>query len=127
MRQAFVERHRDIRSEPGLNVDGLLRRQKMRGAVEMRSKLHAVLGDRAPGGEAEHLIAATVGEDGPRPSDERVKAAAPSDQVVAWPQVEVIRVAQENVGAELFEILVEDALDGALRAHRHEGRRLNLA
>src|SRR5947207_15221794 len=106
MRQAFIEHLRDIRSEPGLKVDGLLRSQKMRGAVEMRSKLHAVFGDRAPGGEAEHLIPATVGEDGPEPSDERVKAAAPRDQVVARPQVEVIGVAQEDVGAELFEILV---------------------
>ena len=69
-----------------------------------------VLVDRAPRGEAEHLIAAAVGEDRPRPADERVKAAAPRDQIVAGPQVQVIGVAQENLGAELFEIPVESRL-----------------
>ncbi len=56
-----------------------------------------------------------------------MEAATPRDQVVARPQIEVIRVAQEDVGAELLEIPVHDALDGALRADRHEGGRRNVA
>ena len=90
-------------------------------------KSRALLVDRAPRGQAEDLVAAAVGQDRPRPADERVEAAAPRDEVVAGPQIEMIGVAQENVGAELLEIAVHDALDGALRADRHEGRRLNVA
>ena len=127
VRETFIEHHRDVRTELGLDVDRLLRRQQMRRAVEMRAKSRAFLVDGPPRGQAEHLVAAAVGQDGTRPPDERMEAATPRDQVVARPQIEVIRVAQEDVGAELLEIPVQDALDGALRADRHEGGRRNVA
>ena len=57
----------------------------------------------------------------------RMQAATPRDQVVAGPQIEMIGVAQENLGAELLEIAVRDAFHGALRADRHERRRLDVA
>ena len=66
----------------------------------MRSEVRALLVDRAPRGEAEHLIAAAVGQDRPRPADEAVQAAAPRDEIVAGPQIQVIGVAQQDLGAE---------------------------
>ena len=56
-----------------------------------------------------------------------MQAAAPGDQIVAGPQVEVIGVAQEDLGAERVEIAVRDAFHRALRADRHERRRLDVA
>ena len=85
----------------------------------------ALLVDRPARRQAEHLIAAAVGQDRTRPARERVQPAAPRDQVVAGPQIQMVGVAQENLGAQVFEIAVGHALDGALRAHGHEGRRFD--
>ena len=80
-----------------------------------------------PLGEAEDLVAAAVGQDRTPPADEPVQAAAARDQVVAGPQIEMIGVAEQDLGAEPLEIAVRDALDRALRADGHERRRLDLA
>ena len=50
--------------------------------------------------EAEHLVAAAVGQDRPRPADEAVQAAGARDEIVARPQVQVIGVAEDDLGAE---------------------------
>ena len=68
MRQALVEHHRDVGAELRLDVGGLLRRQQVRGAVEVRPEARALLVDRPARREAEHLIAAAVGEDRPASS-----------------------------------------------------------
>src|SRR5580765_680764 len=99
----------------------------MRRAVEMRAEVRARLIDRPPVGQAEHLIAAAVGEDRLVPADEAMQAAAPRDQVVAGPQVQVIGVAEQHLRAEAVELPVRHALHRALRAYRHEGRRLDVA
>ena len=40
-------------------------------------------------------------------------------------QVQMIGIGENDASAQLFERLVAQALDGRLRAHRHEERRLN--
>ena len=95
----------------------------MRRAVEVRPEARAVFVDGPPRGQAEDLIAAAVGEDRPLPADERVQPAAARDEIVAGPQIQVIGVAEQDLGAERFEIAMRDALHGALRADRHERRR----
>ena len=57
----------------------------------------------------------------------RVESAAPRDQVVAGPQIEMVGVAQQDLGADRLEVAVGHALHRALRADRHERRRLHLA
>ena len=69
----------------------------------MRLEARAVLVNRAARRKAEHLVAAAVGEDRLRPADEAVKAAVAGNQIVARPQVEMIRVAEENLGAESLD------------------------
>ena len=123
--QALVEHHRDVRTEAGLDVGGALGRQQMARAVEVRLELGAFFPDDAALGQAEHLEAAAVGEDRPRPADERVQAAAARDQLVARPQEQVIGVAEDDLGADRLEVAVQRRLDRALRAHRHERRRLH--
>ena len=76
----------------------------------MRPEPRALLVDRAPRRQAEHLIAAAVGENRLRPADEAMQPAAPRDQIVAGTQVEVIGVAEQNLGAERLEIAVRHAL-----------------
>ena len=54
-----------------------------------------------------------------------MQPAAPRDEVVARPQVEVIRVAEDDRRADVLEIARRHRLDRALRADRHEDRRLD--
>ena len=93
----------------------------------MRLEPRALVGDPAHAREAEHLIAAAVGEDRPVPGHEPVQPAAPRDQIVTGPQVQVIGVAQNDLGAERLEAVVERGLHRAARADRHERRRLDAA
>ena len=93
----------------------------------MRAERRAVFVEGPPRGEAEHLIAAAVGEDRTSPSDEPVQPSAARDQLVAGPQIEVVRIAEKDLGAERFEIAVRDRFDRALGANGHERRRLHVA
>ena len=111
-----------------LNVGRALGRQQVQRAVEMRSELGAIFGDAPPLGKAEHLIAAAVGQDRPRPSDEAMQAAGARDERVARPQIQVVGIAEDDLGAEpvaeVAQIAMRDTFDRALRADRHERRRL---
>ena len=121
----FVQHHRDIRAQIGLDLNGALGRQEIRGAVEMGAELDAVLIYLPALGEAEHLVAAAVGEDGLVPANEPVQAAAASDQLVARPQHQVIGVAKDDARADLFKMLSSQGFYRALGAHGHEDRRLD--
>ena len=77
----------------------LLGRQRAQRAVEVRAELDAVLGHLAHRRQAEHLVAAAVGQDRVRPADERVQAAGARDQLVAGPQVQVVGVAEDDLRA----------------------------
>ena len=123
--QALVEHHRDVRAEPGLDVDGPLGRELMPRAVEVRLELGAVLADDPPLGEAEHLKAAAVGEHRAIPADESMQAAPPRDQLVAGPEEQVIGVAEDDLGAAVGDVAVQGGLDRSLRADGHERRRLH--
>ena len=89
--------------------------------------MRAPLVDRAPRGQAEHLVAAAVGEDRFVPADESMQSAPPRDQIGAGAQIQVVCVAEQHLGADRFEIPMRDSFDGALRTDRHARRRLDLA
>src|SRR5438874_12404189 len=93
----------------------------------MRTELGAFLRDLAPLREAEHLVAAAVGEDRMRPADEAMKAAAARDQLIAGTQIQVIRIAENDLRARFFEVAVAHRLHAPLRADGHERRRLDAA
>ena len=73
--RAFVERHHDICADGALDVDRLLGREEMLGAVDVGSEGDALFGDFPFIGQGVHLIAAGIGEDGAVPVDELVQAA----------------------------------------------------
>ena len=90
-------------------------------------KCAPVFVDRAAVGEAEDLVAAAVGQDRLVPADETMQPAAPRNEIVAGTQVQVIGVAEQNLGAKRSSSRCVTALTDALRADRHERRRLDLA
>ena len=93
--------------------------------VQMRAEAHALVGDLAQLAEAENLKAARVGQHGARPTDEPVQPAHAPDGFVARPQIEVIGVAENDLGAQRFQHVLRNGLDRPGGAHRHEDRRLD--
>ena len=120
--RALVESHADVRAEGDLHVDGMLGSKEVRTPIEVRAEAHAVVGDFAQLAERENLKAAGVGEQGARPTDEFVQAAHAADGLVAGAQVEVIGVAENDLGAERFQRVLRDGFDRSLRADGHEDR-----
>jgi hypothetical protein len=127
IREALVEHHRDIGSQLRLDVDGLLGREEVRRSIEVRLKSRALFRDRPAGGQAEHLIAAAVGQDRFPPPDEPVKPASTCDEIVAGPKIQMVGVAEDHLGPNRFEIAVRDAFHRPLGADRHERRRVHPA
>jgi len=96
-------------------------------AVDVGLEMHALLGDPPQGAEAEDLEPAAVGEDGAVPVHEPVETPVVPDQLVARTQVEVVGVAEDDLGPRLLEPRRGHGLDGSLRPHGHEDGRAHLA
>ena len=87
-------------------------------AVQMGSEGHALLGDLAQLGEAEHLKSAAVGQDGAVPAGKLVQTAHVGHQLVAGAQVQMVSVAEHDLCADVLEILRRQAaLDGTRRGN----------
>src|SRR5712691_3361812 len=79
IRRAFVEHHGDVRVQHPLDAHRLLGGEQQPVPVYRRGKAHAFFRDLAKLAEAEYLIAARVGQEGPRPADEAVQPAVRRD------------------------------------------------
>ena len=108
-----------------LDAHRLLGRQEQLVAVDRRGELDAFLGDLAQRAQREHLEAAGVGEDGAVPGHELVQAAEGFNDFQPRAQPQVEGVAQADLGADVAQVLGRDALDRAVGADRHEGRRVD--
>ena len=108
----MIEAHRDVGAELALNRRCDLGREPDQVAVVDRAERDAVVVDaRDRVAQREDLVAAGVGEDRPVPAHEPVQAAELRDQVLAGTQMQVVRVAEQDRGAERAELVGVDALD----------------
>ena len=115
---ALVKGHGDGGAQIGLDPDALLRAHKDAAAVQMGGKGDPLLGDLAQLGQAEHLEAAAVGQDRPVPAGELVQPAHLGHQLVSRAEMQVVGVAEHDLGADLLEVLGgQPALDGAGGRH----------
>ena len=71
-------------------------------------------------GQGEDLEAAAVGQDRAGPVHKPVQPAKRFDDLAAGPQVQVIGIAENDLGAGLEEILRRQGLDRPQGSHRHE-------
>jgi len=85
LRRAVVEGHRDVGAERGLDLRHALGSEAHARAVDHRAERHTVGVDRARVGQAEHLVAAGIGQDRTVPIHEAVQAAELGDQLLARP------------------------------------------
>ncbi|VTR68653.1 hypothetical protein DESC_720031 [Desulfosarcina cetonica] len=97
----------------------------MRGSVNVGLKLVPRFGELAQLGQGKDLEPAAVGQDGMLPVHEAMQAAKPADDLGTGPQVEVVGVAQDNLGPGGFDFLGAQGLDRRLGADGHENRGLD--
>ena len=121
----LVERDRDIGAERLLDGDGMLGRESMGRAVQVRPEGHAVIVDDAQIAERHHLEAAGVGEDRAIPVHEPVQAAEALDPLVSGAQVQVVRVREDDRRPGLADLRWREGLDRRVGPDRHELGRLD--
>ena len=92
----------------------------------MRLKFDAVLMNLAQFSQTKNLKAAAVRQNRPVPIRKLVQAARLLHQRLAGSEIQMIRVAKNNLRADFFQLQRTQRLHRALRAHRHEHRRENL-
>ena len=124
---ALVEDHDDIGAQAVFDLHDLFGGEQVVRAVQVGLETDALFLNLVEFAQAEDLVAAAIGEDGTSPVHEAVQAAGPIDQLVAGTQVEVVGIAQNDAGVELFQILLGQGLDRGPGADRHEDRSLHRA
>src|SRR5580658_732756 len=97
----------------------------MFGAIQMRTKRHALLRHLAQFAEAENLEAARIGENRARPRHEFVQPAHLADQFMSRTEIKMVGIRKQDLYEKVFQVLLRQALHRRRRAHRHERRCIN--
>jgi hypothetical protein len=103
----------------------MLRREEMLAAVQVGAELDTIIRHFAQLRKTEDLKAARVSQHGARPADEFVQPAKRAHKLVAGAEVKMVRVAENNLRAKLFENCLRNSFDAARRADRHKDRGLD--
>ena len=98
----MIERHHGIGPQRFFDLDGGLRRNEMRGPIEMRLKAHTLVRHLAQFSETENLKSAAVRQNGSRPPGEPMQSTHLSHDLMPRPQIEVVGVVQHETKAELL-------------------------
>jgi hypothetical protein len=86
----------------------------------VRHERHAVVVHPPQLGQAEDLEAARIGQDRSVPGHEPMQPAQARDPFGGGPQVEVIRVSEDHLGAGSVQVARCQRLDRGLSTDRHE-------
>jgi hypothetical protein len=97
----------------------------MGAAVNVGTKGDAVRIDLPVGGQAEYLVPARIGEDGTIPLHKRMQTAKATNQLVTRPQIEMVCIGEDELGARFVQITRLQRLDVGQRADRRERRHLD--
>src|SRR5213592_359922 len=108
----MVELHDHIGAEVALDLHHDLGRKKAARAIDVRLELDTLLIDGPELREREDLEAARVGEDWAIPAHELVQPAHLAYDVVAGPEVEMIRIAEDHGRAHADEIVGIEGFHG---------------
>ena len=123
---ADVEGHGDIGAQGLLDIHGNLRGDELLRSVQMALEGDALLPDLPDAREGKDLESAAVRQDRLMPVHEAVQAAGLLDQLFSGPQMQVIGIGQQNLGADLLHLPAGHGLDAGGGAHRHIDRGLNI-
>lgn len=125
IRDAFIERHDDIRPQPTLDFDHLFGREIMIGTIDMRLKPDAVIGDFGLAVMGKHLIPAGIGQERFRPGCECMDSSHSLDHIDAGPEIEMVGIDKKYLRPDGLKVVARECLDHPLCPDRHEKRRLD--
>jgi hypothetical protein len=101
----MIERHRDIGSEGALDFDRVLGGEEPGAAVDVAHELDALFGHLAEGLQGEDLKPARIGENRAAPGGEPMKPSQRPNHLFARAEMEVIGVAQDDLGPGPLDLL----------------------
>src|SRR6185437_6310972 len=93
----------------------------------MGTKLDSLFSNFAQLVEAENLEPAGVGKNAALPRHKPVQPAHLAEGFMSGSQIEVIRIAEKNLDAKLFQNVLRHAFDGTQRSDGHEHWSLDFA
>ena len=117
---ALVQAHNDVGAQALLVGYGQFRGEDVLAAVDVGAEADVVVVHPPEGAHAEGLESTTVGKNRTRPPHELVQAAQSIDRFHPGAQVQVVSVAQDNLGAQVHNLVGRQGLDGGLGSHGHE-------
>ena len=110
-----------------MDLHGLFGADEEGSAIKVRFEVDAFGGDFIERAQGENLVAAGIGEDGTVPGGEAMETAELADDFGAGAEIEVVGIPEDDLRAELGELIRVDGFYGALRADGHEDGRLDFA
>ena len=123
--RALVKGHRNVGPERNLHVHRVFGSKEVAASIQVRTEPHAFVRHLAQRCQRKHLESARIRQHRPRPTDELVQTAKSPNQLVTGPQIEMIGIAENDLGAQRLQNILGNCLHRASRAHRHKHRRLH--
>ncbi len=123
----MIELHYHIGADVALDAHHRFGSEKSTRSVDVALELDSFLTDFSERREGENLKSTGIGENRTIPPHELVQATHLADELVTWPQMEVIGVRQDHRRAHRREIVGVEGLYGRKSSDRHECRRWNVA
>src|SRR3989344_3500833 len=122
---AFVKAHDDVAPEFMLNVHSLSRSDKKGRTIDVGSKVDTMFLYGELMTEGEDLKSSGVREDGLWPINELMQASCLLDRLFSRLKVEMIGITEEDLCAELQEMVVRETSHSSRGSYRHEEGGLN--
>ena len=97
---ALVQAHDNVGSQPLLVGRGQVRGEPVFTPIQMRAKAQPFLVYPPQGPHAESLKAAAIGQDGSGPAHKLVQAAETAHRLYSRLKIEVVSIAQHDLGAQ---------------------------
>jgi hypothetical protein len=94
----------DIGGKRLLHLNRTLRRKEVHGAIKMTAKARTLFVDAHQRPKGDHLKSTRVSQDRSIPLHELMEATEPLYPFMPWAQIEVIRVGEDDLGAERLQI-----------------------
>jgi hypothetical protein len=115
-----IERHGDVRAHGPLNLRRPLGGEGAVSSVHVALKLDAFFRDFSQPLEREDLEPPRIGEHGPVPGGEPMEAPHGAHGLLAWAEMQMIGVAQDDLGPGAPDVAGAEPTDHAEGADRHE-------